>query len=1064
MDEPLPSTVARPRDCPGEPALVAMIGGSLDPAKRAAIVDHLDVCEPCRRRAGALARASEGAPPRADDPTLADDDGPSEARPLSAGAQLGRYVILRVLGAGGMGIVHAAYDPELDRTVALKLLRPPASSDALSELRARLRREARALARLAHPNVVGVFEVGEAQGAEFVVMEYVDGGSLSTWLLRQEYARPWREVLRVLLDAGRGLAAAHRAGVIHRDIKPGNILVGADGRARVGDFGLARASPPPSTIAAIAPLDSQTALTRTGDAPGTPRYMAPEQLRGAPADARSDQFSFCVTAYEALYGQRPFAGDSLAALTAAVHSGAPRPPPGSARIPARVHAVIARGLAVEPARRYPSMDALLEALARARGGRRSWALALASVALASAGFVGARLLGAAAPCPPPVERLAGVWDDERRAAVQSAFASSGLSYTRDIFTRTAARLDDAAAEWIAAHVAACEATAVRGEQSPALLDLRMRCLDRRLTELRALTDTLADSPRAESITRALQVIERFQSTDACSDLEALADRVPPPMDRDRRAHAEALTDALARARARYELAPSAAQVAPAEALVREARVIDHAPLIAEALELRGDIEHDLGQLAAAEASYREGLEAAAAGRDDDRAAALLIDLLWNIGEGQGRVDEAFSLLSAARAGVVRAGEPTVAQIDLLRTEARLHEGRGSFSEAVARHEAAVELARARLGDASPRLIGLESNLAAALVERGRTDDAITLLEAALPRARETFGDVHPTVADVINNLAMAHNAAGRRTEALRGYQEAAALFTVTLGDHFKTAGAFNNVGTAAIREDRNDEARAALERALAIIERIAGDAHPWAASVLANLAIVDDREGAYATAIARYERAIAIRLAVNKDDPTIALYTGNLGDAHFENGDIALARARYDEALELAEAGYGPDHPYFAAANTDLGAVANLRGDHDAAEAFCARALTIYEDRNAPPGDGAPALCCLGAAHLGRGAFALALALLERAVAASDDESGNELTRALSRKLLAQALRDAGREPARAAALAEEAQRRYARHGRPRERAEAEAWLLEHVSTTGEEAAEARADVEPPKP
>jgi eukaryotic-like serine/threonine-protein kinase len=261
------------------------------------------------------------------------------------GRVVGRYVILSLLGVGGMGAVYAAYDPELDRKVALKLLRP----DSLSIDSARMLREARALARLAHPNVVAVHDVGTLGAEVFIAMEHVDGLTVHRWLRQRDRSR--REVLDVFLAAGRGLAAAHRAGLVHRDFKPDNMMVALDGRVRVLDFGLARAQASAgaeSTLreALIGDVDvGEARLTREGALLGTPTYMAPEQWRGAVADARSDQFSFCVALWEALLGERPFRGTTMQALMTSVTNGAiEAAPAGSRRVSSELRRARERGL------------------------------------------------------------------------------------------------------------------------------------------------------------------------------------------------------------------------------------------------------------------------------------------------------------------------------------------------------------------------------------------------------------------------------------------------------------------------------------------------------------------------------------------------------------------------------------------------------------------------------------------------------------------------------------------------------------------------------------------------
>ena len=293
--------------------------------------------------------------------------------------QVGHFAILRRLGEGGMGVVYAAYDERLERRVAVKLLH---ATD-----HARLLREAQALARLSHPNVVQIYEIGESHGQIFVAMEHVEGPTLAAWLAAEP--RDVAAIFEVFLQAGRGLLAAHESGLVHRDFKPGNVIVGVDGRTRVLDFGLARAGdslsdgaiPRPSgPLPEISLLSSP--LTRTGVLLGTPAYMSSEQHQGAPVDARSDQFSFCAALFEALYGERPFAGTSQLALLVAVRKRQFTPVPRDSKVPRKLLRVLERGLASLPAERWPDMAALLAALAPERGRTRGLAVAAALTAAA----------------------------------------------------------------------------------------------------------------------------------------------------------------------------------------------------------------------------------------------------------------------------------------------------------------------------------------------------------------------------------------------------------------------------------------------------------------------------------------------------------------------------------------------------------------------------------------------------------------------------------------------------------------------------------------------------------
>ncbi|MFY1826931.1 protein kinase domain-containing protein [Myxococcus fulvus] len=368
-----PPASPMPEVCPDENVLAGFVSGVLSGVRVSEVAAHLDSCEDCRALVAVV--AAEASSPDAGPLTRLDSEGlstqgarPSSAERLLEGTRLGSYVLREVLGEGGMGVVYAAEDPRLGRKVAVKLLRPM-REDVEAESRARLLREAQAMARLSHPNVLPIFELGSAEGRDFLAMEWVEGPTLAGWLREKE--RPWREVLEMFLAAGLGLAAAHQRGLVHRDFKPANVLVGRDGRPRVTDFGLARRWREPaasshtvhdSRITAPLGVDAEeTALTREGTAPGTPAYMSPEQRRGQPVDARSDQYSFCVALHEALYGERPGPPTK--------HRAPVKKPP---RLPGHVRAALARGLASEPEARHPSMEALLQALSKQTPRVRAW--------------------------------------------------------------------------------------------------------------------------------------------------------------------------------------------------------------------------------------------------------------------------------------------------------------------------------------------------------------------------------------------------------------------------------------------------------------------------------------------------------------------------------------------------------------------------------------------------------------------------------------------------------------------------------------------------------------------
>ena len=374
--------------CPDENVLVQLAHGGLAAGDDLARLEaHLDGCASCRRLVAAVAGGSAPA-------------APLEKLVLQPGDRMGRYEIERFIGAGGMGLLYVAHDTQLHRRVALKLMRPLFADEAG---KARLLREAQAMARLSHPNVVNVYDLGEVEGRLFVAMELIEGGTLRDWL---RTPRPWREVLDVFRAAGEGLAAAHRAGVVHRDFKPENVLVGPDKRPRVGDFGLARPDDAPAAVAVLA--TGAVEITQAGAMLGTPAYMSPEQLMRRPADARSDQYSFCVALYEALYGRRPFEGSTVEEMRARVHGGVLRKPVvRDLALPDAVWNALARGLSVSAGQRFPTMEALLAALRRTERHAMQWAGAAVLVvavlaALVVIGRSGASLSPTPIPVPVPV--------------------------------------------------------------------------------------------------------------------------------------------------------------------------------------------------------------------------------------------------------------------------------------------------------------------------------------------------------------------------------------------------------------------------------------------------------------------------------------------------------------------------------------------------------------------------------------------------------------------------------------------------------------------------------------
>lgn len=786
---------------------------------------------------------------------------------------VGRYTVLGPIGSGGMGSVVRAHDPELQREVALKLVRAERMGDAGT--RARLVQEARAMARLSDPHVAMVFEVGEAGEHLYVAMELIDGRDLRAWL--DEGPRPWRAALELYQQAGRGLAAAHAKGLIHRDFKPENVVVDAEGRARVVDFGLAREladigterEPVPDTSEAPA---ARTDLTTTGTLLGTPAYMSPEQWRGDLIDARSDQFSFCVAVWEALHGRRPFAGTRIGELMQAVTSGE-LDEPGASAVPRRIQRALRRGLATSPDERWPDMDALLDAL-RPRG-RRGWlVVATATVAAAVAGVV--VVMGETSPgdaCRLQREALANVWDDATREAAARGVRATALPYAEDVWHALSPRLDAYADEWVEAAQISCAAALT---QTPAALERhahQQRCLDEARQRLDHLGDALAVADEA-AVVDAGNAADRLPDLGACADDRRLVawatDDSPERADAvararvqlDRAERALAVLDTAA-GRTRFETEVQSGRAA-ALAAQQAATLAGHAPLQAEASLALGQLLLEAGERPEAERSLALSMEHAEASGDALTRLRARIYQIYVLGSDRDRTAEA-----------VRLGEQALAQLDglgprpLLRARllgnmatAIARSRQPDHARALALHHAAIELLQQELGEHHPQLISAHLNLGRALSYAGRLEESEAELRIALERAREVWGDDHPHTARIWGTL-------GLTLASLR----------------------------------RGPEAEAALRRSLEGRERSLGPDHQEVANALYNLGASLRGAGRHAEAIPLLRRGLAIRRRwANADDSDLIPWLFAIGDSEAATGELPLARETLREALALTEA------------------------------------------------------------------------------------------------------------------------------------------------------------------
>lgn len=871
--------------CLADPQVHDFVAGRLEGDSLAEVDAHLDRCASCRELVGGVRRALSG-----------DGAEPSDSMSLPAGARIGRFEIDAVLGRGAMGVVYAARDPRLERPVALKLLRADRDADDRQDAPSSLLAEAKAMAQVAHPNVVAVYDVDAVPESDtdlYVAMELVDGETLRAFIETGPHG--WRQVLELMLGAGRGLATAHRAGVLHRDFKPENVLIGVDRRARVTDFGLARACAVGDPRAPVELVRTQTSIA------GTPAYMAPELFGGAPGSPSSDQFSFCVTLFETLTGGRPFAGEDLDSVLAEARAGRHRWP-ADRPVPAAVRRVVARGLAADPADRWPTMDALLDGLASAGSRRRSrWMLAAASTGLiVVAGSLLAFRSGAPAeePCAAVTGPIDEVWNPTRGTALAKQFERAGVG---DAYRLAGAALDRYARDWSAMRVDACEATHVRREQSPELLDLRMLCLDRRLSELRATADQLA-SAGAPVLADAPRIVGGLAGVGECADVAALRALVPPPASAAGRERLASLQGELDRALAADAAGDAAGAKTLAERVVAEARALDYGPLLAEALQVSAASLIDLGELDGAEAALNEALTVASKARDHQRVANISVARVYFVGARKQQLEAALALTSAAEAAVAQAGGDPGMAASLHMNVGVVYDLAGKRAEAERELTEALRLFRQRGAD-TPREGDVLHNLGALAMDRGDYPGSRAWFEQALALRRRVLGAQHPAVADTLVGLGAIARREQHNADARAYYDQAAAIYRAVYGDEHAQLGAvYNNLAIIGEVEGRLDQALTDHQRALEIRRATYGEEHPLIAQSLNGIGNTLSAQGKHAEALTHYQESLALRRTVYPaGHPGIAIGLHGLAGALSATGDIAGAVAARQEALDFLE-------------------------------------------------------------------------------------------------------------------------------------------------------------------
>ncbi|WP_394844441.1 serine/threonine-protein kinase [Pendulispora brunnea] len=983
--------------CPSHEELLALAEGALDEASQVSIQAHVAECASCKRARERL--ASQSAPSQ----TLTSHARSPADRPgrhrradsatIQPGTYVGRYLVIDLIGTGGMGSVYRAYDPKLNRNVAVKLIRVR-SSDAEDAPRPRLLREAQALAKVVHPHVVSIFDVGEFSEQVFFAMELIEGSTLRDVMRRPEQDK--RRLLKLLDQAGRGLAAAHAAGLVHRDFKPENVLIDREQRVKVADFGLARAidaqksedlvSVPPGEWASV--LDRR--ITETGAFIGTPAYMSPEQYLGLRTDARSDQFSFCCVTYEALFGRHPFLGKNGKISPVALCAGQIEVP-GRRSDPGYLP-VLRRGLSRDPSNRYPSIEHLLDALAGVPRRRQRRIVGIAAAVCAAVGFIGVPIIQKhrAQRCEAAAtQALADIWDTPRRVKVENVFGGDGKAFGRDIWQRVANTLDAYANQWTQTSAELCRNTEWWRNEDNAMHKRSSSCLDERRRELRAVTDVLSGGDRDVRL-RAPDMLIQLGSLSACTNAAALAATPLAAYDKATAASVERIRDLLAQSRAHND----ARQVAPGEEAARQAlelaRTHHQQALVAESLYRLSQAQSTGNNFEASESNIVQALaEAEASGHE------RLLPLIWNqliiiVGFETDRPNEVERLLPWVESMVKRIDPEGPAHIEFSFVRGLLEKELGHYERSIELFNAALEMSRHAFGENDIRRIMIYQQLAISERTIGQLEAGAAHARAALAEAEAMFGPEHPQNMKTLSLLARILSEQG------------------------------DSAGT-----------RAVAERTLRIVEQVSSAENldpdvPVSLSETANALLAD---GQPADALPLFRRSYDL-FPVKTTDATVSL----AGIARSEEalGHLEAARTTFEQVLAVNRRLLGPGHPGTLTSGARFGRV--LRSLHREGDALqlCTQLLADGERKAGPQGVAiAMALSCVGESYEQLGQLPNALTALERAKKLLDGEkTPRRENRAVIDFALARVLWQTGADRERARRLATEAADDYQHAGR----------------------------------
>jgi tetratricopeptide (TPR) repeat protein len=745
---------------------------------------------------------------------------------LEAGAVLdARYQVEAVIGEGGSGTVFRAWDRVLGEPVAVKILHPARALEK-SWIK-RLAREVKVARAIRHPNVCRVFELGHADSHWYVTMELATGGTLRA-LLRGETTPPragqtLRPLAERLVDARAlcaGLAAIHAVGIVHRDVTPQNVLRMADGRLVISDFGLA--------------IENDDNTTVHG---GTPAYMPPEAAMGGRSDLRSDVWQLGAILHELLFGRRPEWTRVAGEVTMTWPLSANASP-----VEEELARLCEECLAQDPAKRPTTAIVVVGRLAAAETARpRSWAsrmwlntrafsrrhprvrLAVIAAVLALVGARAMLLIARPSLCKGGGEKIAGIWDLRTKALARHAFVNTHKPYAADAFWSANRAIESYLTAWLGMYAEACEATHARGEQSSEVLDLRMSCLQERLSGVKALSEIFVKAD-GDVVGKAVSATDSLPGLDRCGDIKLLRSFIQPPEDPKVRAHVEQARERVAEIKATRSAGRLKSAMAMSASLVDDTAHIGYPPVQAETLAIQGELETVAGDPKRAESMLQQAFWTAEGARDDELKAETSAYLIEAIGYHQGRYDDAERWVQQTRATLRRMGGHDRLQAWVENNVGILYHVQGRYPEAIAAYQRARVVAEAALKPDDPDIARPLGNLAMALNAAGRPAEALAYNQRAVDILRNAYGAGHPEVAMHMSNRGEILNALGRFDEARTLFTSALAVWSKELPpDHPDFGDSLAGIGQSYLGQQAPAKAVAPLEQALAIREKIGAE-------------------------------------------------------------------------------------------------------------------------------------------------------------------------------------------------------------------------------------------------